>query len=148
MNIASNIFFYGLCRPAVEFYCSLLGFEVTSLVTYAQAQDQGQLPAPAEGPAADLIYRAELCHPCGMKIVAGDTISLLFSGDFVPLGNRDGIIFDIDGLSADEITHIYQAFMAGGAKNNMPLQDTPDGGMKASFIDSFGICWNIKAGPR
>ena len=58
-------------------------------------------------------------------------------------GNKDNVVFEVSDLSSEEIQHIYSSFMQDKAVANIPLGPRPDNQLYTSFIDRFGVCWNL-----
>ncbi len=73
----------------------------------------------------------------------GDSPVIAFSGKQGNGGCRDNVVFDVIVYSPSEVERIYDAFIDDGAKCNIALCTGKGYDRYASFIDRFGICWNV-----
>jgi PhnB protein len=121
------ISFAGNARPAMEFYQSVLGGELT-LSTFAE----GGMPDPA---AADLIMHAQLVTPDGYCLMGSDTPPGM---TYVPAA---GISVSLSG--DDLALRGYFEKLATGGQITMPLEKQVWGDEFGMAVDQFGIAWMV-----
>ena len=142
--IAARITFYGACRDAVDFYSRVFHAAVEDESLFEDHQNQ--FPMGLSVGAGKLIFYVRLRIPDeegDACIIMGDSPILALPGNMERSGCKDNIIFDMKLHSATETERIYNAFMEDGAKCNIPLCSREEYSKYGSFIDRFGICWNL-----
>lgn len=123
------------CRPAMEFYKSVFGGELTRS-TFAEL---GGSQDPAD---KDLIMHAQLITEAGYWLMASDTPS------HIPYAPAAGISVSLSGDDAALLTR-YWTGLGDGATIAQPLEKAPWGDSFGMLTDKFGIAWlvNISAAP-
>ena len=142
--IATRLTLMGKCKEAMDMYCKLLKAELVDVSLFAEHKEQ--FPVELGDNRKDLIYSAKIKFTYGEQVSyihMADSPVLAFTDDVRKQGCRDNITFDMELKSSCEVEEIYYAFMECGAKNNVSLQARDGYGMYCSFIDQFGVCWNL-----
>lgn len=142
--IAARLTFWGACGDAADFYCRTFGGEVVEKTFFGERADQ--FPMGLSQEAQGYLYSVSLrvADESGEDYISmGDSPVLAFSGKQENSGCRDNIVFDVALRSPAEVERIYGAFMQDGAKCNIALCEKDGYCRYASFIDRFGVCWNV-----
>ncbi len=142
--IAARLTFYGACREAVDFYCKVFKGNIVKKTLFEDHLDQ--FPMGLSDEAKGFFYFVSLQIPDekgGNYINMGDSPVLAFMERQENQKCRDNVIFDIKLSSDSEVERIYKAFMDDGAKCNIVLCTKDSYSRYTSFIDRFGVCWNV-----
>ncbi len=142
--ITARITFYGACRDAIEFYKEVFHAKVVKQTLFKDNADM--FPMGLSEDMEDLVYYAllQVTDEQGTSyICVEDTPALVFTGKADYQGCQFNSIFDVEVGSDAEVERIYDAFVGDGAKCNVPLCEKGNYSKYASFIDRFGVCWNV-----
>ena len=139
MIIAPHITCGGTCARAIAFYESVFPIESKSITTLGDSPLAAMFPVTPENES--FVYHASLRFACGTTITMGDSITLLLTPDNPGFYMQP--IYDIYGLTVFEINSIYTQFMDIGSVANAQLGPKDEYALFASFIDPFGVCWNL-----
>ncbi len=142
--VAARLTFFGACREAVDFYCKVFRGKVTKKSYFCD--NLSQFPMGLSEEAENLLYSACLQIPDAKEnsyICMGDSPVLAFSGSQEMQGCKDNVVFDVELSSVTEVERIYHEFVNDGAKLNIALCTKDNYRSYASFIDRFGVCWNV-----
>ena len=135
MHVQPYLFFDGRCEEALEFYCSVLGAEVTMLMRFKDNPEPptGDSCKPAPG-TEDKVMHA--------SFRIGDTTVLASDGQCLGKPSFQGFLLSLTAPAEAEIDRLFAA-LADGGQVQMPLTKTffsPRFGMVA---DRFGVSWMI-----
>lgn len=142
--IAARLTFFGACKDAADFYCKVFHGELTLKTLFQDHSDQ--FPMGLSGDARNFVYsvNVRITDENGDSYISmGDSPVIAFSGRQGNGGCRDNVVFDVNVCSPLEVERIYEAFSHDGAKCNIALCTREGYSRYASFIDRFGICWNV-----
>lgn len=142
--IAARLTFFGACSEAADFYCKVFGGEIVEKIYFGEQTDQ--FPIDLSQETCRYIYSISLrvVDESGKSYInMGDSPVLAFAESQGNQGCRDNIVFDMSLGSVEEVDRIYNTFIQDGAKCNIALCEKDGYGRYASFIDRFGVCWNI-----
>jgi PhnB protein len=123
--------FRDTARPAMEFYKSIFGGELT-MNTFAEYGQAGPHPG-----SENLIMHSQLETPAGFTLMGSDTPPEM--EQFKEGGNVS------ISLSGDDETALtgYWNKLADGAAVTMPLNKAPWGDSFGMLTDKFGIAWMV-----
>ncbi|WP_099205180.1 VOC family protein [Scatolibacter rhodanostii] len=116
--ITPNLHFNGQCKKAIEIYKQAFGANVMQLIY----DDE------------DLVFHAEL-NIDGCRIILSDS-----EGESSSFGNSMSLIITFD--TADEVKRTFSLFEES-CKIIHPIQKTDYSSCFVSFIDKFGIRWEL-----
>jgi len=142
--IAVKLTFWGMCDEAASFYARV--FQGKLLEKSLFEENSGKFFEGLSEETKMLVYSATLLVPDkngDFYIKMGDAPALAFSEVVEKGGCRDHAIFDVELESVPKVEQIYKAFMEDGARCNIPLCIKDDYERYGSFIDRFGVCWNV-----
>lgn len=142
--IAARLTFLGACRDAADFYCQVFHGDLILKTLFQDHSDQ--FPMGLSGDAGNFIYSAivRITDENGRSYISmGDSPVIAFSGRQGDGRCRDNVVFDVNVSSPSEVERIYDAFIHDGARCNIALCTRKGYRKYASFIDRFGICWNV-----
>ncbi|AXT85892.1 hypothetical protein C6I20_12325 [Aeromicrobium sp. A1-2] len=128
------ISFRDTAGPAMEFYQSVLGGELTR-TTFAEL-DMGTGPDEAHK-----IMHAQLEVPGGLVLMAAD---LPNSMDLPPNGN---VSISLSGDDEAELRGYFEGLSAGGAVS-MPFELAPWGDVFGMLVDPYGVAWMVNSVDR
>ena len=141
MTIAPCVTFYGCCLEAVEFYSRV--FPVKSKTVLFFRDMNGPFSGWINPQNENLVHSATIRFQCGTVVTFKDSLAMIYKDGENACGNKDNVVFEVSDLSSEEIQHIYSSFMQDKAVANIPLGPRPDNQLYTSFIDRFGVCWNL-----
>ncbi|MGN0065135.1 MAG: VOC family protein [Nocardioides sp.] len=120
----------GRARPALEFYQSVLGGEL-SLSTFGEMG--------MEGPLADQIMHGQLETPAGFTLMGADA-----PPEMVPVTMGDNVSVSISGDAGDaDAMRGWFTGLSEGGEVRQPLTQAPWGDEFGMFVDKFGINWMV-----
>jgi PhnB protein len=123
--------FNGNARPALEFYASVFGGNLT-LSTFAEF-------GMTDAPVADKIMHGQLETDAGYTLMAADTPpGMEFNG-------MHGFGVSISGDDADAL-HGYFGKLSEGGTVTMPMQKQAWGDEFGMVTDKFGVPWLVNIG--
>lgn len=125
--------FRDTARPAMEFYQSVFGGELT-ISTFGEAFASDD---PAE---ADKVMHAELTTPAGLVLMAGDTPA---SMEYTP---GTTIHISLSGDDEAELRRFWEGLTEGGTVVE-PLVPAPWGDVFGMCVDPFGVQWMVNISP-
>jgi len=135
VKINPYINFNGNAEEAFEFYQSVFGGEISSIVRFKDlAGPDFEVPADE----ANKILRITL--PIGGNLLIANDVPVAM-GPVNENENRSKISVSVD--SRVEADRIFAGLSAGGAIE-MPMGDSPWGSYFGMFRDRFGIEWTIE----
>lgn len=135
VKINPYINFNGNAEEAFEFYQSVFGGEISSIVRFKDlAGPDFEVPADE----ANKIMRITL--PIGGNLLIANDVPVAM-GPVNENENRSKISVSVD--SRVEADRIFAGLSAGGAIE-MPMGDSPWGSYFGMFRDRFGIEWTIE----
>lgn len=132
MQVNAYLMFDGKCEEALEFYKSKLGAQVTALMRFKDAPDQGQI-SPA---AKDKVMHAEM--------TVGETKVMASDGYCKGAPKFDGFSLVIQCKDDAEAARHFKALGEGG-KVTMPLDKTFFASSFGIVSDRFGVSWMLIA---
>jgi PhnB protein len=134
MQVNPYLLFNGDCETAFKFYASILGGEITAMMTHAGTPMAQHTPPE---------WQNKILH-ANMKI--GDTI--LMASDAPPdrYEKPQGFSVTIGLEDTGEAERIFHALAEGGSVQ-MPIQQTFWAARFGMLVDKFGIPWMINCGP-
>ena len=142
--IATRLTFYGACKNAIDFYCNVFNGKV---IRQSLFQDNiNQFPMGVSEETKELVYYAllQVMDDNGSGYISmSDSPVLAFTGRPENQGCRDNVVLDVELNSALSVEQVYEKFMKDGAKCNIALCTNENYSKYASFIDKYGICWNV-----
>jgi PhnB protein len=130
MQIQPYLFFDGRCEEAIEFYRKAISAEVSMLMRFKDAPEQGMVQPGSEN---------KVMH-ASLRI--GDSMVLASDGRCMGQPNFQGFALSITAANAAEAEKLFAALGDGG-QVQMPLAKTffsPAFGMLA---DRFGVSWMV-----
>ena len=142
--IAARLTFLGACGEAADFYSRVFRGELAQKTLFRDHSEE--FPMGLSETAQNFVYFAvvKITDKDGDSYISmGDSPVAAFSGKQGNGGCRDNVVFDVDVYAPSEVERIYEAFLSDGAKCNIALCTRKGYGRYASFIDRFGICWNV-----
>ena len=132
MHVQPYINFDGRCEEALAFYGRVLGAEVSSLMRFKDAPDQGMIPPGSANRVMHATFRV------------GDTEMLAMDGRGEGKTNFQGISLALTASNAAEVERVF-AGLSDGGKVEMPLGKTFFSPMFGMVRDKFGITWMLLA---
>lgn len=126
--------FRDTARPAMEFYRSVFGGELT-LSTF------GDLSASEDPAEADKIMHAQLETPSGFVLMASDTPNTM---EHRPGGS---VSVSLSGDDAEELTGYWEKLADGGVVAE-PLTRAPWGDSFGMCTDRFGVFWMVNISAK
>lgn len=135
MNLAPQLAFAGECRPAFEFYATLLGGEITVMNTFGGNEDR-ELPPGSVAAAADQIRFAEISF--GDSALRGNDVP---ADSFTP---RRSFNVSLHTNSVDDARRIFNG-LADGGDVTTPLSKVDWADLFGTVVDRFGVPWLILA---
>lgn len=142
--IAVKLTFFGSCREALEFYANVFRGEIIEEKIFGEYV--GQFPADLSENVKNYIYSATLRVPdnSGASYInMGDSPVVVFCEDQGSTGCHDNVIMDVKLDSVSDVERIFEKFTQDSAKCNSALCEKDGYEKYASFIDKFGVCWNV-----
>lgn len=142
--IAVKLTFFGTCKEALEFYTNVFGGEIIEKKIFGEYAEQ--FPTDLSETAKNYIYSAMLRVPDSngaSYINMGDSPVIVFCEDSGNKGCHDNIIMDVKLDSVNDVERIFENFSQDSAKCNIALCEKDGYEKYASFIDRFGVCWNV-----
>ena len=127
--------FPGNAEEAFEFYRSVFGGELASLVRFRDFGEDGMGVGPEN---LDKVAHIGLALGGGVYLMASDALEA--SPKKLTVGNNFYITLQPD--EADEARRLFDGLSAGG-EVEMPLQRTGWAELYGSFVDKFGVQWMI-----
>lgn len=137
MQVQPYLFFDGRCEEALEFYRSALGAEVTTLMRFKDAPQDGSAPgeecaAPAAAPDSVMYSSFRIGE------------STVMASDGLPPGQASYQGFSLslsvpDGAEAERLF----AALAEGGQVQMPLAKTFFSSHFGMVADRFGVAWMV-----
>ncbi len=127
------ISFKDTARPAMEFYQSVFGGELT-VNTFGEYGDPG-------APMAELVMHSMLTTPGGFALMAADTPE----GMEFTAGSQIAISLSGDGDDADAIRGYWERLAETGTVT-VPLEEQVWGDEFGQVTDQFGISWLVNIG--
>ncbi|NYE95857.1 PhnB protein [Psychromicrobium silvestre] len=124
--------FKDTAKPAMEFYQSVFGGELTSS-TFSDFQ------APVEASEADLVMHSQLETSSGFTLMASDTPAHM--GEF-KTGNNFSVSLSSPSEDEAELRGYWEK-LSDGAAVSMPLEAAPWGDTFGMLTDKFGIAWVV-----
>jgi len=131
--------FSGTSEEAFEFYKSVLGGEIVTLVRFKEMPGGDNIPAEAR---EKIMHIALRIRPDTL-LMATDALESM--GRRLTIGNNHYLM--INPESREEADKNFSGLSAGG-QVEMPMQNASWGGFFGSFTDMFGIRWMINFDPR
>ena len=131
MQVQPYVFFDGRCEEAANYYCRVLGAEITMLMRFKECPD----PLPEMPPGSG----EKVMH---MSLRIGDTTVLASDGMCSGGTNLNGFALSLTVADETEAQRVFTA-LADGGQVRMPLARTffsPSFGMLA---DRFGVAWMV-----
>src|SRR3954469_2786764 len=125
--------FEGRSDEAIAFYKKALGAEVQMLMRYKDAPPD----ACANGMKAppDKVMHASL--------TIGDSTMGMSDGDCSGTPKFTGISLTVDGKDDAQTEKVYNALLADGGKQNVPLMKTFFASKFGVVTDRFGVTWMV-----
>jgi PhnB protein len=132
MRVQPYIDFDGRCDEALDFYRRALGAEVTQVMRFKDAPDQGMIP-PGSG--------EKVMHA---SFRVGDTDLLAMDGRSQGKPKLEGVNLALTADDSAAATRHFNA-LADGGQVQMPLAKTFFSPMFGMVTDRFGITWMVMA---
>ena len=132
MFVTPNFHFNGNCKDAIETYKKVFGAEVICLYENKDANPEDYKPEEGH---SNYVYHAELMLG-NTRVMMSDIIN---APDHAS-GNSVSLVITYD--SAEEVKFAYEKF-ADEAVIISPLQSTTYSSCFVSFIDKFGMRWEL-----
>lgn len=128
--------FQNSARPAMEFYHSVFGGELTM-------QTFGENGMAADDAEKDKIMHAQLDAPHGLTLMASDTPA------HIAHNPGTNVSIALSGGAADEgDLHGYWEGLSEGATITAPLEKAPWGDAFGMLTDRFGVQWMVNIGAQ
>lgn len=131
MTIETYLLFHGDCREAFDFYQSVLGGTIETMMCYGEAPGDPHVP----GEWKDKIMHARLA-------VNGQALM----GSDAPPGRQEApgsFNVSVSIETIEEAERIYAGLSAGAQRITMPLGETFWAKRFGMFTDRFGIPWMV-----
>ena len=139
MQVQNYLFFDGRCEEALDFYRSALGAEVTALMRFKDAPQDG--PQPEEGCAAGPAPDPDKVMHAAFKV--GDTMVMASDGHTGEGKlNFQGFGLTLQATSEGDAERFFNA-LADGGQVIMPLTKTFYSPRFGMTTDRFGVMWMI-----
>jgi PhnB protein len=130
MHLTAHLIFNGNCREAFEFYASLFGGKVVTMMIW------GESPLATHVSEADRNAVMHARVEFGHQTLAGADI---VNQPYEPIR---GAFLLLEPPSIQEAERIFAALTEGG-KIEMPLEETFWAGRYGRVIDRFGVPWEL-----
>jgi PhnB protein len=133
MIVEPYLFFEGRCDEALEFYCTVLGAEVTALMRFSESPDPvppGMLPPGAE---------QKVMH-ANLRI--GDSTIMASDGGCRGASAFQGVSLSLAVDSDAEAERLFAA-LADGGQVQMPIGKTFFASRFGMLTDRFGVSWMV-----
>ncbi|WP_339068422.1 VOC family protein [Teredinibacter turnerae] len=132
MKLSTYLLFDGSCKPAMEYYASVLGGELNIYLV-------------GESPMKDM-FPESMHHLVVNSTIVSDSFKLSAS-DFLRTSEEfvqgNNLSLYIDSGSAEDIKKIYKR-LTEDAQITDPLAEHPFG-LFGALQDKFGVCWKFHA---
>ncbi|NJN24759.1 MAG: VOC family protein [Cyclobacteriaceae bacterium] len=139
MQVHPYLNFDGQAEEAFNFYKSVFGGEITSIMKMKDAPDGDKL-SPAE---QNRVMHISMPIGKGTILMASDIMPSM--GHAMQHGNQTYIMLTPE--SREEADHLFEGLSKDG-EIEMPLEDQFWGDYYGSFKDKYGILWMIDYDPR
>jgi PhnB protein len=130
MQIQPYLFFDGRCEEAIEFYRKAISAEVSMLMRFKDAPEQGMVQPGSEN---------KVMH-ASLRI--GDSMVLASDGRCMGQPNFQGFALSITAANAAEAEKLFAALGDGG-QVQMPLAKTFFSTAFGMLADRFGVSWMV-----
>ncbi len=137
--INPHINFNGNAEEAFEFYRSVFGGEIATIIRFKDLTGSG---IPEMGDDSEKIMHIAL--PIGPNVLMGNDVPS-FMGTVNENENRSKI--SVGASSREEADRLFNGLSAGGAVE-APIGDSPWGSYFGMFRDKYGIEWMIDYDPK
>lgn len=131
MRVTPNFHMSGNCKEAIQLYKKAFGARIQSIYCNSDANPQDYQARQEE---EDFVYHAEI-NICGQRILMTDDLAV-----FPPKGNTLSLAITFD--TADEVRKVFQVF-SGKCQVISPIQSTTYSSCFVSFVDRFGVRWEL-----
>lgn len=141
MKVQPYLFFNGRCEEALDFYCRVLGAEVTSLLRFGDLQNAGPGTSAEDCPDIPPGSEQKVMH-CAFRV--GETEVMASDGECQGSATFQGVSLSLLVPTTDEADRLFTALGDGG-QVQMPIGPTffsPGFGIVA---DRFGVSWMVVA---
>lgn len=128
--------FNGNCAEAVQFYATVLGAQVQTLLRVRDS------PMAADSPpeVQDQVMHAHVVHPSGFSFMAGDAMGMPYEG-------VKGVSMTLNFDTTDEARRAFDALAAGG-QVTMPMGESFWARAFGMLTDRFGVPWIVNGGMK
>jgi PhnB protein len=130
MRVDPYLYFQGRCQEALEFYKSVLGAEIQTVVRFSD------LPDAPPGSGNGIMHAA-------LKV--GESLILASDGQGKSLPVFEGFSLALSTTDAAEAEKHFAALREGGGTVRLPLMSTSFASRMGIVADRFGISWMIVA---
>ncbi len=137
MQVQPYLFFDGRAEEAIQFYCDVLGAEVTGLLRY---KDSPEPPPPDMVPPGS---ENKIMHA---SFRLGETTVMASDGRCLDQPSFQGISLSLTVADDKEAERLYTALLDGG-QVQMPLTKTFFSSRFGMVADRFGVSWMIVVTP-
>ena len=142
MQVQPYLFFDGRCEEALDFYRREIGAEVTALMRFKEAPQDGS--ASGEGCAAPSVDPDKVMH-ASFRI--GDVTVLASDGEAQGRPSFQGFSLALSVPDGAEAERLFAALAAGG-QVQMPLTKTFFSSHFGMAADRFGVSWMVLVAPQ
>lgn len=135
----SYLTFNGNCREAMTFYSKVFGSEISSSMSWADAERHAgkDMKFVATEEDKDRIMHSSMMIGDTFALMACDAHPMMHKNG-VQIGNNYQICLEPDSKDA---AHRFYSALEDGSSEAMPLQDMWWGSYHGSLTDKFGIRW-------
>jgi len=137
MQVQPYLFFDGRAEEAIQFYCDVLGAEVTGLLRY---KDSPEPPPP------DMVPPGSENKVMHASFRLGDTSVMASDGRCLGQPSFQGTSLSLTVADDKEAERLYTALLDGG-QVQMPLTKTFFSSRFGMVADRFGVSWMIVVMP-
>lgn len=137
MQVQPYLFFDGRAEEAINFYCDVLGAEVTALLRY---KDSPEPPPP------DMVPPGSENKVMHASFRLGAATVMASDGRCLGQPSFQGISLSLTVADDNEAERVYAALVDGG-QVQMPLAKTFFSSRFGMVADRFGVSWMIIVAP-
>lgn len=133
MLVTPNYHFRGDCQDALRLYEEAFHGRLTMVLRYSDANPSDMATAHMTDEEKNFVYHAEMT-------IGGQRFMFSDSMDDIPHGQNISIVITFD--TAEEVKHAFGVLREGCSVIH-PLQETTYSSCFVSFVDRFGMRWEL-----
>ena len=141
-TVQTYLFFDGKCEEALEFYKKAVGAEVSFLMRFKDAPQDGS--NPSEGCAGPMPPGDKVMHG---EVQIGNTKLMVSDGQCSGQGKFEGFSLSVTAKDDADAERIFKTLGEGG-QVQMPLGKTFFASSFGMVADRFGVSWMVYVAPE